>query len=149
MSFALTKGTDDGHATEFSCVAWNALMLASLVETRLYCKQNTFKNLNFVMLVTLYKIGQVSFHLIGTIPGFSCKVKDERFTAAESRCHQNLKSKSRHVFVLAEYVKQLYQREEPAARAAFNSEINSPVQAFFLSDATKFMSSSKSFAVNT
>ena len=42
------------------------------------------------MLVTLYKIGGVHFRLLGTI-GFHVKAKNDRFTAASSRCRQNLK----------------------------------------------------------
>ena len=41
------------------------------------------------MLVTLYKIGGVHFCLLGT-NGFHVNAKNERFTAASSRC-QNLK----------------------------------------------------------
>ena len=42
------------------------------------------------MLVTLYKIGEAHFRLLGT-NGFRVKAKNERFTAASSRCRQNLK----------------------------------------------------------
>ena len=42
------------------------------------------------MLITLYKIGGVYFRLLGK-NGFRVKAKSERFTAASSRCHQNLK----------------------------------------------------------
>ena len=42
------------------------------------------------MLVALYKIGGVHFHLLGT-NGFQVKAKNESFTAASSRCHQNFK----------------------------------------------------------
>ena len=42
------------------------------------------------MLITLYKIGGVLFRLLAT-NGFRVKVKKERFTAASSRCRQNLK----------------------------------------------------------
>ena len=42
------------------------------------------------MLVTLYKTGGVPFRLLGTI-GFHVKAKNDRFTAASSRCRQNLK----------------------------------------------------------
>ena len=45
------------------------------------------------MLVTLYKIGGVLFHLLGT-NGFHVKAKTERFNAASSRYHQNLKYKN-------------------------------------------------------
>ena len=42
------------------------------------------------MLITTYKIGGVQFRLFGT-NGFRVKAKNERFTAASSRCRQNLK----------------------------------------------------------
>ena len=42
------------------------------------------------MLITLYKIRGVHFHLLGT-NGFRVKAKKERFTASSSRCRQNLK----------------------------------------------------------
>ena len=38
----------------------------------------------------LYKIGELHFRLLGT-NGFHDKAKNERFTAASSRCRQNLK----------------------------------------------------------
>ena len=41
------------------------------------------------MLITLYTIGGVHFRLVGT-NGFHVKAKSERFTAASSRCRQNL-----------------------------------------------------------
>ena len=42
------------------------------------------------MLVALCKIGGVHFRLLDT-NGFHVKAKTERFTAASSRCRQNLK----------------------------------------------------------
>ena len=42
------------------------------------------------ILVTLYKIGEVHFRFLGT-NGFHEKAKNEKFTAASSRCRQNLK----------------------------------------------------------
>ena len=42
------------------------------------------------MLVTMYKIGEVHFRLFDT-NGFHVKVENYRFTAAGSRCRQNLK----------------------------------------------------------
>ena len=42
------------------------------------------------MLITLYKIGELHFRLLGT-NGFHVKAKSERFTASSSRRHQNLK----------------------------------------------------------
>ena len=38
----------------------------------------------------LYKIGELHFRLLGT-NGFHVKAKNERFTAASSRCRQNFK----------------------------------------------------------
>ena len=63
------------------------------------CKENVSLKLNFAlsqvscdysMLITLYKIGGVLFRLLAT-NGFRVKAKKERFTAASSRCRQNLK----------------------------------------------------------
>ena len=42
------------------------------------------------MLITLYKIGELHFRLLGT-NGFHVKAKSERFSATSSRCRQNLK----------------------------------------------------------
>ena len=42
------------------------------------------------MLITLYKIGELHFRMLGT-NGFHVKAKGERFAAASSRCSQNLK----------------------------------------------------------
>ena len=42
------------------------------------------------MLITLYKIGGVLLRLLAT-NGFRVKAQKERFTAASSRCRQNLK----------------------------------------------------------
>ena len=42
------------------------------------------------MLITLYKIDELHFRLLGT-NGFHVKAKSERFTAASSRRRQNLK----------------------------------------------------------
>ena len=65
------------------------------------CNENVTLKLNFAsssvfcdysMLVTLYKIGGVHFRLLGTIAfGFHVKAKNDRFTAASSRCRQSLK----------------------------------------------------------
>ena len=63
------------------------------------CKENVTLKLNFAlsevfydysMLITSYKIGWVHFRLLDT-NGFHLKAKNERFTAASSRCRQNLK----------------------------------------------------------
>ena len=42
------------------------------------------------MLITLYKIGEVRFRLLGS-DGFHIKANNERFTAVGSQCRQNLK----------------------------------------------------------
>ena len=42
------------------------------------------------MVITLYKIDELHFRLLGT-NGFHVKAKSERFTAATPRCRQNLK----------------------------------------------------------
>ena len=47
---------------------------------------------DYFKLVTLYKIGEVYFCLLGT-NGCLAKAENERFTAADSRCHQNLKNR--------------------------------------------------------
>ena len=63
------------------------------------CKENVTLKLNFAwskvfgdysMFITLYKIGEVYFRLLGT-NGFLVKAKNKRFTAASSRCRRNLK----------------------------------------------------------
>ena len=45
---------------------------------------------SYSMLITLYEKGEPHFRLLGT-NGFHVKTKSERFTAASSRCGQNLK----------------------------------------------------------
>ena len=45
---------------------------------------------DYSVLVKLYKIGEVHFRLFD-MNGFYVKAENERFTAASSRCHQNLK----------------------------------------------------------
>ena len=63
------------------------------------CKENVTIKLNFTLnlvfcdysvFITLYRIGEVHFRLLGT-NGFHVKAKSERFTAASSRCRHNLK----------------------------------------------------------
>ena len=75
------------------------LILGSLRSYDGNCKENVTLKLNFAlswvfcdysMLITSYKIGGVHFRLFGT-NGFHVKAKNERFTAASSRCRQNLK----------------------------------------------------------
>ena len=70
------------------------------------CKENVTLKLNFALsknfcdystLITLNKIGELHFRLLGTI-GFHVKAKSERFTAASSRRR------------LADYVKHLHQK---------------------------------------
>ena len=72
------------------------------------CNENATLKLNFAlsqvfcgyfMLITLYKIGELHFRLLGT-SGFHVKAKSERFTAATPRCRQNLKYEKFHVVVL-------------------------------------------------
>ena len=45
------------------------------------------------MLLTLYKIGEVHFRLLGT-NGFHVNAKSERFSATSSRCGQNLNNEN-------------------------------------------------------
>ena len=45
------------------------------------------------MLVTLYKIDNLPFRFLG-VNGFYMNTKNERFTAADSRCRQNLKNEN-------------------------------------------------------
>ena len=47
------------------------------------------KSRDYSRFITLYKIGGVHFRLLGT-KGFHVKAKNERLTAASSRCRQNL-----------------------------------------------------------
>ena len=63
------------------------------------CNENVTLKLNFALskvfcdystLITLNKIGELYFRLLGT-NGFHVKAKSERFTAASLRCRQNLK----------------------------------------------------------
>ena len=68
------------------------------------------------MFITLYKIGELHFRLLGT-NGFHVKAKSERFTAASSRCCQNLKyGNFMHVVVWQTTSKHC--TKERAARAA-------------------------------
>ena len=46
---------------------------------------------DYSKLVTLYKIGKVQFRFLGA-NSFYPKAKNERFTAASSRCRQNLEN---------------------------------------------------------
>ena len=46
--------------------------------------------LPYSMLITLYKMGEVHFRLLGT-HGFHVKTESERFSVTSSRCRQNLK----------------------------------------------------------
>ena len=56
------------------------------------------------MGVTLYKIGEVHFRLLGT-NGFHVKAKSERLTAAASQCRQNFKFKN---FTCVQHVQHNY-----------------------------------------
>ena len=60
------------------------------------------------MFVTLYKISEVCFHSLGT-NGFRAKVKNETFTAAGSRCPQNLKNEN-FASSFGTHVKKLHQK---------------------------------------
>ena len=62
------------------------------------CSENVTLNLDFAlssvfcdysMLITLYKLGALHFCLLST-NGFHVKAKNDMFTAASSRCRQNL-----------------------------------------------------------
>ena len=44
---------------------------------------------DFSNLISLFKIGEVHFCLVGT-NGFHSKAENERFTAGSSRCNHNL-----------------------------------------------------------
>ena len=79
-------------------VSGDFTLLGSLRSYDGNCKENVWR-LNFArsevfrdysIFITLYKIGEVYFRLLGT-NGFHVKAKNERFTAASSRCRQNLK----------------------------------------------------------
>ena len=60
------------------------------------------------MLLTLYKIGGVHFRFFGA-KDFHVKAKNERFTAASSRCGHNVNIKILRR-LLADYVKRLYHK---------------------------------------
>ena len=57
------------------------------------------------MLITSNKIGKVNFRLLAT-NGFHLKAKNERFSAAGSRCRQNLKYENSRC-CLTDHVKNL------------------------------------------
>ena len=79
----------------------NLPIVGSLGSLRSYdgnCNENASLKLNFCsievfcdysMLITLYKISGVHFRLLGT-SGFRAKARNQRLTAASSRCLQNL-----------------------------------------------------------
>ena len=69
------------------------------------------------MLVTLYKKGGVLFHLLGT-SGFHVKAKNERFTAASSRCRQNFKYENISIHVVVWQTTSTHCIKKRAARAA-------------------------------
>ena len=68
--------------------------LQRLVQRKRYIKIELCVRLSILrfssLLIMLYKIGELHFRLLGT-NGFHVKAKSERFTAASSRCCQNLK----------------------------------------------------------
>ena len=69
------------------------------------------------MLITLYKIGEVHFRLLGT-NGFHVKA-NERFTAASSRCRHNLKYENfTSSFCRLQYSASKHCTKKRAARAA-------------------------------
>ena len=83
------------------------LVLANLRSYDGNCNENATLKLNFAlsqvlcdyfMLITLYKIGELHFRLLGT-NGFHVKAKSKKFTAATLRCRQNLKYEKFHVVV--------------------------------------------------
>ena len=83
---------------EYLCF-WETVIVGNLRSYDGYCNENVTLKLNFAfalvfcdyfMLITLYKIGELHFRLLGT-NGFHVKAKNERFTAATSRCCQNHK----------------------------------------------------------
>ena len=78
------------------------------------------------MLVTLYKEDEVHFRLLGT-NGFNIKAKkNERLTAASSRCRQSLKMKTLRRY-LADHVKNCTKKR--AARAARLSFVIQPIKS--------------------
>ena len=96
-----TISTDDWTVKCFSFQTYFGHKLASLTSYDGCCNEkNHFKIELWVrlsicdsMLVTLYKICEVHFRLLGT-SGFHVKVKNERSTAAGLHCRQNLKYQS-------------------------------------------------------
>ena len=66
---------------------------------------------DYSMLITLYKIGELHFRLLGT-NGFHVKAKNERYTAASLGCCQNLKNFNMKISRcrLADYIKKLHQK---------------------------------------
>ena len=78
------------------------------------------------MLVTLYKIAEVHFRLLGT-SGYRVKANNERYNAASSHCRQNVKREiSRRR--LADYVKNCTKKR--AARAARLFFLIQPIISF-------------------
>ena len=70
------------------------------------------------MLITLYKIGELHFRLLGT-NGFHVKAKSERSTAASLRCRQNLKYENfTSSFGRLQYSTSKHCNKKRAARAA-------------------------------
>ena len=68
------------------------------------------------MLITLYKIGELHFRFLGK-NGFHVKAKSERFTAASSRCRQNLKYEN-FTSSFSRLRQNIYSTKKRAARAA-------------------------------
>ena len=59
------------------------------------------------MVVTLNKIGEVHFRLLGT-NGYRVKAKNERFTAASFLCRRNLKINMRDCVEIVPHVQRDY-----------------------------------------
>ena len=78
---------------------WETGLLGSLRSYDGFCNESVTSKLTFMIdfafcdhsiLVMLYERGGVTFRLLST-NGFHVKANSERFTAASSRCRQNLK----------------------------------------------------------
>ena len=62
------------------------------------------------MLVTMYKIGKIQFHLLGA-NRFHAKAKNERFTAAASHCRPRTSNiKTFTSSYLADWIQKFHQK---------------------------------------
>ena len=97
------KQTLDGNASRsnksFILYLFRLVKIGNLRSCNGNCNENVTWQLNFAltwvfcdysMLITLYKMGELHFRLLGT-NGFHVKAKSERSTAASLRSRQNLK----------------------------------------------------------